>query len=84
MYVHFHKWKMYVQNDDRVIAPAWNWQLLQLFYDLCSTSALTTLATVYMRTADNLLSYKVRVIKWHINIKAYNMVTLSFIALINP
>lgn len=26
----------------------------------------------------------VRVIKWHINIKAYNTVTLSFIASINP
>lgn len=39
---------------------------------------------LYLSTSDNLVSCTVRVIKWHINIKAYNIVTLSFIASINP
>lgn len=39
---------------------------------------------LYLSTNDNLVSSMVRVIKWHINIKAYNTVTLSFIASINP
>lgn len=42
------------------------------------------LPALYQATIDNLVSYKVEVIKWHINIKAYNIVTLSFIALITP
>lgn len=36
---------------------------------------------LYLSTGDNPVS--ARVMKWHINIKAYNIVTLSFIALIN-
>lgn len=40
--------------------------------------------TAWSCTTDNLVSSMVRVIKWHINIKAYNTVTLSFIASINP
>ena len=39
---------------------------------------------LYLRTSDNLVSSMVRVIKWHINVRAYNTVTLSFIASINP
>lgn len=39
---------------------------------------------LYLSTSDNLVSSMVRVIKWHINIKVYNTVTLSFIASVNP
>lgn len=52
------------------------------------TQALASLQNkcleLYLSTSDNLVSSMVRVIKWHINIKAYNTVTLSFIASINP
>lgn len=39
---------------------------------------------LYLSTSDNLVPAMVGVIKWHINIKVYNTVTLSFIAFINP
>lgn len=45
---------------------------------------LTAIGTIYQANIGNLVSAKVEVIKWHINIKAYNIVTLSFIALITP
>ena len=38
----------------------------------------------YILTTNKLVSSMVRVIKWYINKKAYNTVTLSFIASINP
>ena len=44
----------------------------------------TNCLELYLSTSDNLVSSMVRVIKWHINVRAYNTVTLSFIASINP